>query len=192
MTTDQQEGMSRRDREELSKLTRRREKVAKSDARERAARIRADGEAQLATIFKADDFRWAEAVKVAERQVEEANAVIDRHCDDAGIPENFRPYIGSYFSGRGDNASLRRRAELRRVLETRVAALEKEAFTEIERRSLDIQTELMAGGLDSETARTFLSSMPTADALMPGFAVQEFPEVAQLMGNIDTDVDTDG
>lgn len=65
MSDQHDEGVSRRDREELSKLTRRREKVAKSDARERAARMRADGEAQLATIFQADDVRWGKAVEVA-------------------------------------------------------------------------------------------------------------------------------
>ena len=32
-----------------------RERVAKSDARQRAAEIRADGEAQLATIFQAEE-----------------------------------------------------------------------------------------------------------------------------------------
>ncbi len=58
-----------------------RERVAKSDARQRAAEIRADGEAQLATIFQADDARWAEAVKVAQAAIDAANVTIDRHCD---------------------------------------------------------------------------------------------------------------
>lgn len=184
MSDQQNEGMSRRDREELAKLVRRRERVAKSDARERAAQIRADAEEQLATIFRADDVRWAEAVKVAQSAVEDANAVIDRHCDEAGIPQDFRPRLRFGWSDRGSNRDVARRAELRRVMETRVAALEKQAFTEIERRSLDIQTALMAGGLDSEAARTFLESMPTTEALMPGLSVRDFPEVAALVGTI--------
>lgn len=40
----------------------------------------------------------------------------------------------------------------------------------------------MAGGLDTDQARAFLDSMPTADALMPGLAVGEFPEVVALIG----------
>lgn len=179
------EGMSRRDRDDLAKLTRRRERVAKSDARQRAAELRADGQAQLATIFRADDARWKEAISVAQAAIDEANAAIDRHCDESGVPEAFRPSVGLGWSSRGENGSAERRVELRRVLETRVTALEKQAFTEIERRSLEVQTSLLAGGLDSAEARAFLESMPTAAALMPGLAVQEFPEVAQLLGNLD-------
>lgn len=175
------EGMSRRDREELAKLCRRRERVAKSDARQRAAEIRADGEAQLATIFEVDDARWAEAIKIAEAAIAEANATIDRHCDLTGVPKGFRPSVGLGWSSRGENASASRRGELRRVLDTRVAALEKQAFTEIERQSLAIQTQLIAGGLDSVEGQAFLDQMPTAAQLMPGLAVSEFPEVAQLL-----------
>lgn len=179
------EGMSRRDREELSKLTRRRERVAKSDARQRAAEIRADGEAQLATIFEADDARWDESINVAQAAIDAANATIDQHCEEAGVPAAFRPVVGLGWNSRGENASASRRGELRRVLETRVAALEKQAFTEIERRSLEVQTSLLAGGLDSAEGRAFLETMPTAAALMPGLAVEEFPEVAQLLGTLD-------
>ena len=185
MKDQHNEGMSRRDREELSKLTRRREKVAKSDARERGARMRADGEAQLATIFRADDVRWDKAVEVAKATLEVANAEIARHCDEAGVLEAFRPQLTFGWYGRYENANASRRAELRKVLESRVAALEKGAFAEIERRSLDIQTTLLTGGLESEEARRFLETMPTAEALMPGLSVSEFPEVAALVGAID-------
>ena len=64
-----------------------RERVAKSDARQRAAEIRADGEAQLATIFQADDARWAEAVKVAQAAIDAANVTIDRHFDRDQVSE---------------------------------------------------------------------------------------------------------
>lgn len=181
MTTNgHDDGLTRRDRDALAKLTRQRAALAKADAKERAARLRADGEAQLATIFEADDARWAAAVDVAQRAIADANAVINAHCADAGIPESFRPLISTRWYGRGENADVSRRVELRRVLATRVAALEKQAITEIDRRSLDVQTKLLAGGLDTDEARTFLDSMPTADALMPGLAVRDFPEVAAL------------
>lgn len=191
MMDQQNFGMSRRDRDELAKLTRRREKVAKSDARERAAKLRADGEAQLATIFRADDERWAAAVEVAEKAVADANVIINHHCDEAGIPQGFRPLLASYFVGRRENGTASRRAELRRVLDTRITALEKQAHAEIERRSLTVQTALLAGGLGSDEARAFLESMPTAEDLMPGLAVTDFPEVAQLMGKIPAESEMD-
>lgn len=90
-----------------------------------------------------------------------------------------------------ENGSASRRAELRRVLDTRVTALEKQAITEIERRSLQIQTELMAGGLDSDEARVFLESMPTAESLMPGLAIGYFPEIAELVGTINMGSEVD-
>lgn len=174
------DGLTRRDREALAKLARQRAALAKAEAKERTAQLRADGEAQLATIFRADDARWATAVAVAEAAVADANATINRHCEAAGIPENFRPSIGMGWMSRKENATASRRVELRRVLDTRVAALEKQAITEIDRRALDVQTALLAGGLDSAEARAYLEAMPTADALMPGLAVRDFPEVAAL------------
>ena len=40
------------------------------------------------------------------------------------------------------------------------------AKLEVERQSVAIQTELVAGGLRSDEARAFLEAMPTADALV--------------------------
>jgi hypothetical protein len=37
----------------------------------------------------------------------------------------------------------------------------------VERASVETQTELIAGGLESDEARGFLERMPTANALMP-------------------------
>ncbi len=176
------DGLSRRDRDTLAKLTRQRAQVAKYDAKQRAAQLVADGEAQLATIFKADDARWTDAVAVAETAVAEANAAINAHCEAAGVPEGFRPTIGTYWTGRRDNSTATRRAELRKVLATHVAALEKQAIAEIERRSLETQTALIAGGLDSDAARERLDSLPTAEALMPTLDIASFPEVAVLTG----------
>jgi hypothetical protein len=70
-------------------------------------------------------------------------------------------------------AAKERVAELRKVAQTRIAALEKAACNDIERSSLEVQTELLAGGLQSGEARAFLESIPTAAALMPPLSVPE-------------------
>jgi len=41
----------------------------------------------LATIFQADDARWAEAVKVAQAAIDAANVTIDRHFDRDQVSE---------------------------------------------------------------------------------------------------------
>ena len=61
------------------------------------------------------------------------------------------------------------------VAKTRIDADAKAAKVAIERSSVEIQTELVAGGLESEAARTFLASMPTAEALMAAA-----PSVAEI------------
>ena len=40
-----------------------------------------------------------------------------------------------------------------------------------------MQTQLVAEGLETETARKFLESMPTADALIPSVPVAELDEL---------------
>ena len=69
--------------------------------------------------------------------------------------------------GRGENSTAERRVELRKVATTRIDALAKAAKTHIERRSVEIQTELLAGRLTTDAAQAFLAAMPTADQLMP-------------------------
>ena len=74
---------------------------------------------------------------------------------------------------RGENVSAGRRAELRKVAATRIAASERAAKMEIERQSVEIETQLVAGGLQSEDAQAFLASMSTAEQLMPMLSVAE-------------------
>ncbi len=62
------------------------------------------------------------------------------------------------------------------MAQTRVAADVKAAKAEIERRSLAIQTELLAGGLESAAARRFLDSMPMAADLMPQLSAADLVE----------------
>lgn len=171
--------MSRRDREELAKLVRRREKLAKAAAGSRAAELLANFEQQLATTYDPLDSAWREAHEEAVRAVEALNARIAARCQEQGIPARFAPSAVMGWSDRGENYTSRRRAELRKVAQTRLAAVEKSAKTEIERRSVEIQTALVAGALESAEARTFLDSMPSAEALMPALSVPEIEAAAR-------------
>lgn len=170
-----EETMTRREREQLAQLVRRREKLAKADADKVAAERLADFEQQMATIYAAEDARWADLTKAANAAVTEANAGLEARCDELGIPEKFRPSLSLSWWNRGENASRERRAELRAVAKSRIDAMAKEAKVEIERQSVSVQTQLIAGGLESEEARAFLAAMPTAEALI-GAA----PSVAEI------------
>src|SRR5947209_3304904 len=106
--------MTRREREDLAKLVRRREHVAKSGVRQRALTVLADFEQQLAAIYESDDEQWSAITRRADETVREADAQIAALCRERGVPEQFRPSLNLSWYGRGVNASTARRAELRK------------------------------------------------------------------------------
>ncbi len=172
--------MTRAERTDLGALIRRREKLLKTAAKQRAAELMANFEKQISTIFSYDDDEiWKAAQASAEQAVEEANAVIAQQCHKLGIPPEFAPDISMAWYGRGQNASNQRRTELRRVAKTEIDALEARAKTEIERVSVEQQTALISDGLTSVAAQAFLEQMPTAETLMP---VLDMEQIKALSG----------
>lgn len=168
------EAMTRADRETLIKIARQRERVAKTEAKERSARLIADFEAQLDHRYAYDENDvWKEAAEKAKAVVDEAKAAIAAECAKLGIPKQFAPGLDFGWYGRGRNAVKGEREEMRRIASRQIEAAEKAARTAIERQSLAIQEQIMVGGLSSDDARQFLASMPTVDTLMPMLAVDE-------------------
>ena len=166
--------MTRAERDDLAKLVRRREKLAKTDADRVAAERLAGLEREFAEIYRVGDEEvWREAQAAAEEAVAEANARVAQRCRELGIREAFAPSIGVHWYSRGENASKDRVAELRKVAKTRIDADAKRAKFEIERASVDVQTQLVAGSLRTAEARAFLEAMPTAEALMPSLTVAQ-------------------
>jgi hypothetical protein len=177
--------MARRERDDLAKLTRQRAALARQIAAQRRAELLADFEQQMAVEYSWDhDATWHRAGEVARAAVEEAQAEIARRCEELGIPKQFSPGLTLSWWSRGENAVAARRVELRKVAVSRLDAMEKAARAQIERASLQVQTALLAGGLDSEAARDFLEQMPTPEALMPRL---EMREVQRAIGHIADD-----
>ena len=134
----------------------------------------ADFEHQLGTVYSYyDDETWQAAAVAAEQAVAAAQAEIEKRCLELGIPKQFAPGMSCFWYGRGENAVASRRAELRRMAMTRIAAMEKAARTQIETLSVSAQTALIAGSLTSEAAKEFLEHLPSAEALMPTFEATE-------------------
>jgi hypothetical protein len=177
--------MTRTERQELLQICRQRERVAKSDAAAVAAKRKADFAAQLAADYSFDqDEVWRQAHAAAEEATEKAQEEVARRCRELGIPRSFAPTLYLGWSGRGENASASRRAELTRVAHTKIDQLEKEARHEIARASVDIQTQLMAAGLESTDAKAFLDAMPTADQLMPAFTLEQAKKQLQAQQTV--------
>jgi hypothetical protein len=172
--------MTKGEREDLQRLIRHRERVLKSAAAQRSAELMADFEQQLASEYSYDqDETWKRAVEEADRAVEQAKALIAARCEELGIPAKFAPGLHLSWHGRGENAVRERRAELRAVAKTRIAAIEKEAGLKIELHSIELQTQIIQQGLTSEAARSFLESLPAIEVLMPPLEVGKIEGMLQ-------------
>lgn len=170
--------MTKGERQELGSLIRKREKVMKTEAEKRSAALLADYDAASAKIYHWDnDDVWAKAKAEADKAVESARRDIAARCQQMGIPAEFAPDLQLFWSGRGHNALASRRHELRQAAKSRIAAMERDALAQIERLSLQAQTEIVASGLQSEAAQQFLKSMPSMDALMPPVAIDEIEKL---------------
>jgi hypothetical protein len=167
--------MTRPEREDLLKVCRLRTRVAKAEAAAVAAKHKADFQRQLATEYHFDQqATWKAAYQAVAAVTAKANEEIRARAKELGIPREFMPSISSpYWYDRGENMLSERRAELTRVAYTKIDQMQKEAVQQIERASAEIQTQLVADGLESAQAKAFLESMPTADQLIPVLSIEE-------------------
>jgi hypothetical protein len=170
------EPMTRAEREELLRLLRAHERMAKSDVDARRAALLADFEEQVAAIYKSNDDRWATITEAAQRAVAEADQAIAAACTEAGIRPEFRPRLELMWYGRGENAVAARRGELRKVASTRLDAAAKRAKTEIERAALSLRTDLATRALVTAEAQDWLARMPTLESLLPPLQLEEIEE----------------
>jgi hypothetical protein len=160
--------MTKAERDDLVRLVKQREKVAKSAAEQRSAMMLADFERKISEIhaFDRNDV-WQAAMQAGIDEAQKVNAAIAAEAAKLGIPPEFRPSVQLHWASRGENEYRQRRAELRRVAETEILAMEKTARVQIEARSIEAQTEIIANGLDSEAAIAFLEKLPPIETMMP-------------------------
>jgi hypothetical protein len=174
--------ITKAERTDLASIVKMRARVARAQVEQREAELLADVEEQLSTIYKVDDAAWAEITAEANRTVALADQEIARICRERGVREEFRPGLRVIFYGRGENAAAGRRAELRKLAQARIAAAGRKAKTAIQAGSVDVLTKLYATGLESDQARAFLASIPTAEQLMPPVVVAELEGTHQAGG----------
>jgi hypothetical protein len=168
------------ERSSLLVLIRQRERVAKADVSEYAATLMADFEKQLATIYQPEDHPvWENLHEAVNKAVADANIRIMEVCRELGIPKKFAPGIDALWYGRGENASKDRRAELRRVAATEVAARIKRAQAAIAKQSVEAQTRIISTGLTSEAAHALLAELPTPQQLLPPLEVKAIESLAR-------------
>lgn len=160
--------MTKAEREDLIRLIKQRERVAKTAAEQRSAAMLAEFEQQIAAIHPFDRNEvWNAAVQAAVAAAKKANEEVAGEAERLGIPEEFRPKLNFTWAARGENEFAERRAELRRVAKAEIEAIERVARVQIESESVRAQTEIIANGLNSEAALDFLNKLPAIETMMP-------------------------
>jgi hypothetical protein len=131
--------------------------------KQRSAELLADFENQMGSEYSFDqDEVWAKATEAAEREVKKAQAQVAARCRELGIPHRFAPSLTLRWRHQGyDNLIDSRKAELRRMAQTQIAAIERRALVEIESSCLDAQTKLAVAGCTSDAAKAFVDGLPS-------------------------------
>lgn len=164
---DQPRPLHRSESHDLRMILKERAKVLRTHVEEKSAKLLADFEHSMATIYAWDDDEvWKQAATKAASEVAAAQERIEARCKELGIPARFAPELTLQWHGRGENALTMRRAELRRVAEQKIEAMSKAAITKIERQSLDLQTQVVAMAVVSDEAKLFLSSLAPIEEAM--------------------------
>lgn len=167
-------GMTQREREELRRVVRQNFQVARQAVTALEAERLAEFEQQLATIYKpGDDPVWKELTAGVDVVVRDAQRKISARCDELGIPSECRPDIGAGWYGRGSSGSASRRAELRKVAQSRLKAQAEKAVLALKTREAKVLLQLAVGALTSDAARGFLAEIPEPADLMPALSLAE-------------------
>jgi hypothetical protein len=164
--------MTKAEREDLIRLIKQRERVAKTAAEQRSAAMLAEFERQVSAVHSfATNEVWRASVESAHAAAKEAMEKIAAESDKLGIPKEFQPHVSFSWVQRSENAYEARRVELRRVAKAEIDAMEKVARVQIEQASVQAQTEVIANGLTSAAAIEFLRSMPAIETMMPALDI---------------------
>jgi hypothetical protein len=173
------QAMTSAERSSILVLIRARERVALADAREYSVTLIANFERKLATIYRPGDHPvWKEAHAAAKRAAHEAQAKIEATFRDLGIPEAWAPGVAVGWFERGENASVKRRVELRRVAHSEADKRLATAEAAIKKASVEAQERVIASGLSSEAAHAMLASLPTPQELLPELDFEAVERIA--------------
>jgi hypothetical protein len=164
--------MTKGEREDLIRLVKQREKVAKTAAEQRSAAMLAEFEQQIGRLHQFNDNEvWNAATAAAVEAAKKANEEVAAAAEKLGIPKEFQPKLGFNWERRGEIEYRNRRDDLRRLAKAEIDAMEKIARVQIESQSVAAQTEIIANGLSSDAAIAFLERLPPIETLMPALDV---------------------
>lgn len=169
--------MSARERSDLQQLARMNARVAKADVEALVAQRLAEFEHELARDWSAQELQVEALLTEADAKVAQVNARVQQRCDELGIRPELRPRMVSRFVAH-PRAGRDREIELRRIAKADLEAAGRRAKTEIDRRTANICGQVLAAGIGSDEARSFLAQVPSVESLVPVLDVAELEQRA--------------
>jgi hypothetical protein len=166
--------MTNADRQSLIRIAKGRAKQAEREAEMQEKILIVEVLDLMTAEYAARDELWSDAVAIAEEAAAKANTQIQLRCAELGIPPKRAPQLHLNWSARsGEFVNRDRRGELRKLAESKAAAVTKTAKTAIQASALDIEERLVLGGLQTDEAREVIASMPTVADLMPALSLED-------------------
>lgn len=166
--------MNKTERDELRRLIRARFKVLRSDVELRKAELLAELEAEIAARFADEDKRWRDAAFVIDKIRREANGQIN---------DVYRELIGKDEYGTATDHNLvsirhiaqphNNRGHMRNQGAHQIEARCKAALLELDRREVELLSDLATSALESAEARQFMQQIPTVTELVPAYRLRE-------------------
>jgi hypothetical protein len=156
-------------------------KGAKAAILSRAADLKAAYEIQLDTMYPpSGDPVWNAEYEAALAACEPHIRRIEQRCVELCIGTKFRPGLNPpSWSYGGQQLFKELRTERRRVAHAQIDAKLKADAEEVERRSNQMQLEILSNGFVTDAAKAFLDKLPTIDQLVPPLRAEELESLIE-------------
>jgi hypothetical protein len=150
-------------------------KAAKSGGPALQAKLQRAFEVELDKIYplQADEV-WQKQQQLVHELWQQCQNRVQKRCEELKIPKPFQPFIAEPVWSKSLVRLFKElRAALRAQAYKRIAWMITERFEEIDWESARVQLEIIAASELTETARTFLESLPKVDELIRPLTAQE-------------------
>ena len=164
--------ITKAERAELRSVVRQQFRVLKDEVGQRQAELEAEIDAQVAEAWSDRDERLGQLRHAISVIADEANtklrALLVDHPDRDTL--QVRPFIAPDVSKFADDQA---RHKIRAAAVSDLAARVGAATVKLGRQEADLLRQLAVGALESDEARSFLSSIPSVSELVPAARLKE-------------------
>lgn len=163
--------MNKTERDELRRLIRARFKVLRSDVEQRKAELLVELDREIDARLAGEEKRWRDSMMLIDEAIREANRKVNDVYRSL-IPE-WQEYELVARSRHVLSPSMKKRGELRNAGQHQIDAKVKAALLELERREVELLSDLATSALESAEARQFMGRIPTVSELVPAARLRE-------------------